>query len=451
MIFRFARIICLLALAAMPAVARRPPSFVVIVADDIGFECVGAYGGEAALTPRLDRLAAAGLRFESCLATPMCAPSRAMLFTGKYNFRNYTRWAHLDPAEATVAQLLRTGGYVTGMGGKWHLGNWEQDDAGRRGPARMGFDHYLSEITGESSPDRAAFDSPGNRFWGTRLVEDGRVRDLPPERFSEDELADHAIAFFRAHRDRPFFYHFASNLAHRPMVATANPDPGDRQEHGKARHFPAMVRKFDEIVGRLYDEIESLGLAEHTVFIVTSDNGTDNVWEAKSIRTRWRGREVAGGKYYVNETGTAVPLVVVAPGRVAPGRVTRAPVDFTDFLPTLLDLAGLPAPPEIDGISFRALLEQPESAPRRKFAFTWGAMDGRNYVYHNPVARRGDIIHAARDARWRYLSDDRLYDIESDPLMGAAVAPGASAAADAARVRLRAALDAHLASQPRLW
>jgi len=436
---------------ALASAFARPPNFVVILADDIGFECVGAYGSEAGLTPRLDQLAAIGMRFDSCLATPMCTTSRAMWLSGKYNFRHYVRWAHLDAVETTVADLLRAGGYVTGMAGKWHLGNWNPDADDHRGPARMGFDHYLSEITGESSPDPAVFGSPGNRFWNTRLIEDGRVRDLPPDRFSEDELADHALAFFRAHRDRPFFYHFASNLAHRPMVATADPTPADRNEHGKARHFPTMVRKFDEITGRLYDEIESLGLAGNTVFLITSDNGTDNVWEAKSIRTRWRGQEVPGGKYYVNETGTTVPLIVIAPERIAPGRTTRAPVDFTDFLPTLLDFAGIELPETIDGISFRPLLETPDAIPGRETAFSWGAMDGRNLVFHNPLARRHEIIHAARDARWRYLSDDRLFDVEADPLMTEPVAIGSCPDAAAARLRLKAALDSHLASKPRLW
>ena len=431
--------------------AGRPPNLVLILADDIGFECVGAYGGEDGLTPRIDRLAAAGMRFDSCLATPMCTTSRAMLFSGKYNFRNYSRWAHLDPAEAVLAEKLRSGGYVTGMSGKWHLGNWEQDSKGRRGPARMGFDHYLSEITGESSPDRAAFDSPGNRFWSTRLLEDGTPRDLPPKRFSEDELAAHAIAFFRTHRDRPFFYHYASNLAHRPMVATSEPTAADRREHGKARHFAAMVRKFDEITGRLVDEIESLGLARETVILITSDNGTDNVWEAKSIRNQWRGQEVPGGKYLVNEAGTAVLFIVFAPGRVSPGRSSRAPIDLSDFVPTLLDLAGLAEPEGLDGIGFRALLENPAALPKREVAFTWGAMDGRNVVFHQPVAHRHNILHAARDSRWRYLSDGRLFDVESDPLMRLPVATGDSPEAEAARNRLHQALQTHLASKPRLW
>lgn len=436
---------------AVTSAAARPPNFIVVLADDIGFGCLGTYGGEAGLTPRIDRLAASGIRFDSCLATPMCATSRAMLLSGKYNSRNYSRWAQLAPEEKLLADYLQSGGYATGMAGKWHLGNWNEGTDRRRGPARMGFQFYLSEITGQSSPDQTTFDSPGNRFWNTRLIEDGRVRDLPPGRFSEDELADHALAFFRAHRDRPFFYHFASNLAHRPMVATADPNPADSKEHGKACHFPAMVRKFDEITGRLYDEIEALGLAEHTIFIITSDNGTDNVWEAKPIRNPWRGHKVPGGKYYVNETGTSVPLVVVAPGRVAPGRVTRAPIDFTDFLPTLLDLAGLTLPENIDGISFRPLLEDPDAVPKREVAFTWGAMDGRNVVFHNPVAHRADIIHAARDSRWRYLSDDRLYDVEHDPLMTVPAPPASSAEAAAARLRLKAALDSHLATKPRLW
>lgn len=375
----------LLAAAAAAAPAPARPNIVLVLADDVGFETLACYGGTSWPTPHLDRLAADGTRFDSCLATPMCAPSRAMLLTGRCGFRNYARWAHLDPGEETLATRLRAAGYATGMAGKWHLGNWEPDAHGRRGPGRF------------------------------------------------------------------VFFHYASNLVHRPLVAVAGPTAADLGEHGRARHFPAMLAKFDEVVGRLRRGLEDLGLAGNTLFLLASDNGTDNVWEARALRSQWRGRTVRGGKYLVNELGTTVPFLACWPGSIPAGAHTRCPVDFTDFLPTLLELAGAPAAADTDGASFLPiLLGRADPLPRRR-AWTWGTLDGTNHVYHDPPGNRGRILHALRDERWRYLSDGRLFDVAADPLMREPVAPGASAGADAARARLRAELERLLASQPRLW
>jgi arylsulfatase A-like enzyme len=211
-----------------------------------------------------------------------------------------------------------------------------------------------------------------------------------------------------------------------------------------------MITRLDAIVGELRAELVTLGLAADTLFLFTSDNGTDNVREAAGLRSRWRGRAVGGGKYHVNERGTTVPFLAAWPGTVKQGASTRTPIDFTDFLPTLLELAGRPAAGG-EGTSFLPWLRgTPHPAPRR-FAFTWGTLDGSNRVYHDPVRHRAAILHAARDERWRYFSDGRLFDVAADPLMRGPVAPGASPEADHARARMKEALDRHRATRPTLW
>lgn len=426
------------------------PNIIVFLADDVGFETLAAYGGSSWPTPHLDRMAKDGMRLDSCLATPMCATSRAMLLTGRHNFRNYRKWATIDPSNPTVAEELRKAGYATGMAGKWHLGCWEPDATGKRGPARLGFDEYLSCRIDEESVKSRQTPGRGNAYWNTRLIRNDREQAASESLHSEQAFLDFSIGFMRRHRDRPFFLHHASLLAHRPFVRVAAPQAEDFNQDGKLRHFGPMLTRLDEVVGALRTELERLGIAKNTLFIFTSDNGTDRVAEASGLRSNWRGKTVRGGKYLVNELGTTVPCLAVWPGRIAPSSSSRAPVDFTDFMPTLLEAAGAANPPQGDGMSFLNVLTG-TTTTRTKPAFTWGTLDGTNRVYHDPPGHRGAILHAARDERWRYLSDGRIFDIAADPLMRQAIQPGTSPEADAARSRLKTSLDGLLASQPALW
>ncbi len=444
------RYLLLLVLLVECATAKHPPNIVLFVADDLGFETVGCYGGESYRTPEIDRLAAEGLRFASCLSTPMCAPSRAMMMSGFYSFRNYDTWAYLDDHAPAIADHLGSAGYVTGMAGKWHLGNWEPDAGGARGPARFGFDTYLSCEVDKEDRKSVANPGAGNAHWKTVLIRDG-VDELPPKvRHSEEGYVEFAREFFRSNRERPFFFHYASYLAHRPFVRVENPGPADFGRSGDAANFPAMVERLDAIVGELRSELTSLGIADDTVFLFTSDNGTDNVHDAKPLRSVWRGRELRGGKYYVNELGTAVPFIAVWPGTIAPGTTTRAPIDFTDLLPTALAIARIAPEPASDGHSLLPIFTG-EAVSVRDVACTWGTLDGSNRVYHRPVERAEEILHAVRDARWRYLSNGHLYDTVADPLMRSPVKPGTSSTADAARARLAEALAGLRATGPRIW
>ena len=433
-----------------PPRATDRPNIILFLADDVGIETLQAYGGSSWKTPHLDRLARDGMRLDSCLATPMCATSRAMLLTGRHNFRNYRKWASIDPSATTVASELRKAGYATAMAGKWHLGCWEPDPSGKRGPARLGFDEYLSCRIDEESVKSRHAPGRGNPYWKTRLIHNNREQAALESQHSEQAFLDFSIDFLRKHRDRPFFLHHASLLAHRPFVRVASPAPEDFNQNGKLRHFGPMLTRLDEVVGALRAELERLGIANNTLFIFTSDNGTDRVAEASGLRSTWRGQAVRGGKYLVNELGTTVPCLVAWPGRIPPSSSSRAPADFTDFLPTLLEAAGAAPSPQRDGSSLVGILTG-TTITRPKPAFTWGSLDGTNEVYPDPPGHRDAILHAARDERWRYLSDGRIFDIVADPRMREAVAPGASPEADAARSRLKTALDTLRASQPALW
>jgi arylsulfatase A-like enzyme len=192
-------------------------------------------------------------------------------------------------------------------------------------------------------------------------------------------------------------------------------------------------------------------MKERTLFILTSDNGTDNVWEAGKIRSTWRGKSVPGGKYHANETGTTVPLIAWWPGQVAAGSTTRAPLDFTDFLPTFVNLAGGAPCAVTDGRNFRDILLGSPPPDARRYAYTWGTLDGSNTAYHDPKQQRNQILQELRDERWRYLSDGRIFDILRDPLMEAPVDPSSSPEAEKARQILKTELDRLLKSKPRLW
>lgn len=443
--------IAALALGAATSLhAADRPNIIVFLADDLGFETLAAYGGSSWPTPHLDRMARDGMRLDSCLATPMCATSRAMLLTGRHNFRNYRKWATIDPSVTTVASELRKVGYATAMAGKWHLGCWDPGPSGKCGPARLGFDEYLSCRIDEESVKSRKTPGLGNAYWKTRFIRNGSTQAPSESLHSEQAFLDFSIDFMRRHRDRPFFLHHASLLTHRPFVRVTSPQPEDFNQDGKLAHFGPMLTRLDEVVGALRAELDRLGIANNTLFVFTSDNGTDRVAEASGLRSIWRGQTVRGGKYLVNELGTTVPCLAVWPRRIAPSSSSRAPVDFTDFLPTLLEAAGAAPPPQGDGSSFLGILTA-TTTTRPKPAFTWGTLDGTNQAYHDPPGHRDAILHAARDERWRYLSDGRIFDIIADPRMRRAIAPGASADADAARSRLKAALDTLRASRPALW
>ncbi len=318
-----------LLVAAAPAT---PPSFILILTDDQGLSRVGCYGGEPFKTPCIDRLAAGGLRFERFYSMPVCGPSRAALLTGKYPFRTgathngnsgFDRRKHVP-----LAVRLRQAGYATCAIGK--LGQVAGENE-RDAPAGLGFDEYMLWM-GRGTPDR---------YWHPRYHCNGKVVQGRPDEYGPDLTQRFLVDFMRRSRDakKPFFAFHSACLPHFPFTRT--PDSKDDRNH-----VPDMVAYQDKLVGLLARDLERLGLRDNTIIVFTTDNGPDG-----SPAGTTRGRPMIGGKASVREGGVRQPLIVYGPGRVPQGKVCTDLGDFTDIYPTLLELAGIPVPRDIDGRS----------------------------------------------------------------------------------------------------
>ncbi|MGM0485616.1 MAG: sulfatase-like hydrolase/transferase, partial [Planctomycetota bacterium] len=254
-VFRmFALAVAFWAAGAAGAGEARRPNIVLIMADDIGVECLGCYGSEAYETPHLDALAAGGMRFEHVHSQPICTPSRVQIMTGKYNNRNYIRFGLLDPESVTFGHLLRDAGYRTCVAGKWQL------DGGFESPRHFGFDRYcLWQLT--RRPSR--YPNPG-------LEIDGRERDFKEGQFGPDLVTDYIGEFMEANRDRPFLVYYPMILPHWPFVPTPDHPDWDptmwRNAKGEPggfrgpKYWDAMVRYTDKMAGKVVAKLEELGL-----------------------------------------------------------------------------------------------------------------------------------------------------------------------------------------------
>ncbi|MDY0170245.1 MAG: sulfatase-like hydrolase/transferase [Thermoguttaceae bacterium] len=393
----FPAVVCLgVCLTAWVAVASetRPPNIVLIMADDIGVECLGCYGSEVYETPHLDALAASGMRFEQAHAQPLCTPSRVQIMTGKYNNRNYIRFGLLDPEAVTFAHLLRNAGYRTCIAGKWQL------EGGFEGPGHFGFQRYcLWQLT--RRPSR--YPNPG-------LEIDGREKDFKEGQFGPDLVTDYICDFMEANRQRPFLVYYPMILPHWPFVPTPDHPDWDpamwRDAKGEPggfrgpKYWDAMVRYTDKMVGKVVAKLDALGIRENTLVIWTADNGTYT-----GITSLFRGRQYQGGKGSTTDSGTHVGFIASWPGTIAAGSVSDSLVDFADVLPTLAEVAGADVPGDlhIDGVSLGPLFR---GKPREKdHIYCW---------YHRNGVREEASQHV-RTARHKLYADGRFLDVEADP------------------------------------
>ena len=407
----------------LPLAAAEQPNIVLIMADDIGVECLSCYGGESHKTPNLDALAASGMRFTNAHSQPLCTPSRVQIMTGIHNNRNYVRFGVLDPQATTFGNLLRDAGYRTGIAGKWQL------DGGFDGPSRFGFDRYcLWQLT--RRPSR--YPNPG-------LEIDGREVDFKQGEFGPDLVSDYICKFIEENKVRPFFVYYPMMLPHWPFVPTpdhADYDPemwrDSKGEPGGFRgpeYWPAMVAYTDKMVGKVVAKIDELGIRDNTLILWTGDNGTYT-----GLTNRFRGRDYRGGKGSPHDNGTHVGFIASWPAVIRPGRTSDALVDFTDVLPTLAEVAGAKTPAGIDGVSLAPLFR---GQPREKdHIYCWYSRDG---------VRKAASQHV-RDARHKLYAGGGFYDTIADPEEKNDLSSGEMP--DLLREkhrRLKAALDRHLA------
>ena len=412
--------IALISLMLISRVHAVPPNVVLIFIDDMGWGDVGCYGNDFIDTPRIDQLAAEGIRFTDFYAAgAVCSPTRCAVQSGQNQARiGITAHipGHWRPFErvitpqttmalpldtVTIAESLAAAGYRTGYVGKWHLG-----PSSGFGPADQGY-QFAAEINGPHLP-------------GTfRLT--GNVNAAPAkDQFRTDFEAQLCEQFISQSRDQPFFLMLSPYAVHIPLAGKSQlVEKYRRRAAERNRELPspiyaAMVEEVDTLVGRVIDAVDSAGLAERTMIVFTSDNG--------GLNRRYDYREQAddlvssllplrGEKGSLHEGGIRVPLIIRQPGSIAPGIITHEPAISYDFFPTFASAAGAPLPVNqtIDGVSLQPLLQDPHARLERD-ALYW----------HYPHYHHDRPSGAIREGDWKLIEyldgtgDVELYQLSED-------------------------------------
>ncbi len=369
--FRFLAFLFFLGPSIATAQNETPPNIILIMADDLGYETISANGGKSYETPYIDQMAADGMRFNHCYAQPLCTPTRIQLMTGIYNVRNYVRFGYLDTMETTFGHLFKDAGYATGIIGKWQLGK-EPDS-----PQKAGFEESCLWQVQEGRVDEEGRDT---RFSAPVLETNGVIKEYKAEEYGPDIVCDFGLEFMEKNHNssKPFFLYYPMILTHCPFSPTSDSDTWKEDQEavmtykGNPEYFGDMVNKMDQLVGRIRDKVQQLGIAENTLIIFTGDNGTD-----VPIISQLNDREVAGAKGASTDAGTRVPLVAAWPGKVKAGSISEVLIDFTDFLPTICDAASIDVPGalDLDGKSFLNELIRKPFHPR-SWIYSWYSRSG---------------------------------------------------------------------------
>ncbi|NND35185.1 MAG: sulfatase-like hydrolase/transferase, partial [Saprospiraceae bacterium] len=339
-------------LCPVSAQSDTAPNIILIMADDLGYAGIGCYGNQTISTPHLDKLAASGLLFTDFHSNgAVCTPTRAALLTGRYQQRaglegviyakGPTRSTGLDPSEITIAQLLKSSGYATGIFGKWHLGYEKKFN-----PTYYGFDEFYGYVSGNID-FHTHYDGAGIYDWWHNkdtIRERGYVTDL---------ITKYSVEFIQDHRDRPFFLYIPHEAPHVPFQG--RDDPGYRYPniqfsyHGPVkdtvRAYREMIEVMDEGIGQIVATLKDLNLEENTIIIFISDNGAESFGHNGHLN---------GAKGSLLEGGHRVPAIVSWKGKISPGISDATTMSF-DWLPTILSLSGtsIPADRQLDGINLR--------------------------------------------------------------------------------------------------
>jgi arylsulfatase A len=375
---------------AGPSVFAERPNVILIMADDLGYETIGANGGTSYRTPNLDKLAKEGTRFTHCYVQPLCTPTRVQLMTGLYNVRNYVRFGYIDPNARTFAHELKDVGYSTCITGKWQLG--QATDL----PQRLGFDEScLWQHTRRPS-----------RYINPGLEYNGMEKDFSNGEYGPDLVNEYAVDFVTRHAKENFLLYYPMILTHSPYQPTPdspNWDPSIRDEKTKVgeKHFGEMVEYMDKMIGKLIDKLDELKIRENTLVIFLGDNGT-----GKGTASMMGDRRVEGGKGSTKETGMHVPLIVSWPKHLQAGLVSDRLVDCTDFYAALVDAVGATSKRAIDGKNFLPT-DQGRAGEERKWIYSWYSprQDGD----------KQDVKEMTFNHRYKLYRDGSIFDVVSDP------------------------------------
>ena len=380
---------------------ERPPNFVVIFCDDLGYQDVGCFGSPLISTPRLDKMAEEGARFtDFYAAAAVCTPSRAALMTGCYPVRVNlpavlfpTSTIGLNPNETTIASMLKTRGYATACIGKWHLGHLKPFL-----PTSHGFDSYFG------IPYSNDMGGMKGKYPNAALMRNENIIEQPADQETlTKRYTQEAVKFIKKNKDRPFFLYLPHTFPHVPLHAS-----DQFRDTSKRGLYGDVVEEIDWSTGQILDTLKDLGLDENTLVIFTSDNGP------------WLGFKHLGGcalplrsgKGDTFEGGMREPCIMRWPGRIPAGTVCSEPASTMDLLPTFARLAGAKAPTDriIDGKNIWPLMAGVKGAisPHESFFYYW------KYELHAVRSGKWKLILEHKDTKSTKIIPQTLYDLRAD-------------------------------------
>ena len=430
--------------------ADQRPNVVLIVADDLGYRELGCFGQELIKTPHLDRLASEGLRLtQHYSGNAVCAPSRCVLMTGKHPGHAWVRnnsemkpegQQPIPSSEVTIGELLQKNGYVTGAFGKWGLGGpgWDGE------PMKQGFDrffgyncqrhahsYYPSYLWSDSQRIALNNDPPVNghaTFDKAADTSDPRSYDqFKGKDYAPDRINEQAVEFIASNKDKPFFLYYPTIIPHvalhvpdeelKPYLALGWNDPPftKAKGYGYTPHFTpraayaAMITRMDRYIGNVLKALEDAGVADNTLVIFSSDNGTTHLKDEVDYTFFKSVGELRGLKGSLYEGGIRVPTIVRWPGKTIAGTSSKYVSGFEDWLPTVLDCVG--AQNDIpDGVDGRSLVPQLQGQRTAQRDFLYREFSG----YGGQQSIRSGKWKAIRTKMNGGNTKIELYDLASD-------------------------------------
>ena len=388
-------------LTTLNAQSSERPNVVLVITDDQGYGDLSCHGNPVLKTPNIDSLAEDSIRLTDFHVSPTCSPSRAAFMTGRCSDRTGV-WhtimgrSLLRENEITIAELLRDSGYATGMFGKWHLG----DNAPFR-PEDRGFTEVYRHSGGGVGQTPDYWD---NAYFDGHYSHNGKF--VPAKGFCTDVFFTHAKKFIKqqAENKKPFFAWVSTNAPHGPLHCPEEWSEPYKDQGDRVANFFGMIANIDSNVGEMRKLIDDLGIAEDTIFIFTTDNGTAG--GAKIFNSQMRGQK--GSEY---DGGHRVPCFIHWPGKFSGGVDIDPLTAHVDLLPTLVELCGanLPVDVKLDGTSIVPLLRDPKNSDPK-----WNerviVTDSQRVL--DPIKWRKSSVMTSR---WRLINGKELYDIDADP------------------------------------